>query len=239
MGIRVFVSHLLRLNIEELPELPPFGGRNQALTAQEIREIVIKSCPQTWKDKMVEQGFIPEQNTLQHIVAFCERLESIEEEAKSIKPITTHNSKGKGKPESKPKSDGKWCTIHKSTTHTTEECKANPNNQKADGKPFYKNKTWNKSKAEENKSITAKEVNAIIKQYMDNHSKAKNNQVGKRKSEANMIELLPNSEENEEDNMDDIEIGSDIEANEAALAEIDRQLAEINALEEAVDEANT
>jgi len=236
MGIRVFVSHLLRLNVEELPELPPFGGMNQALTAQEIREVVVNSCPEEWKHTMIKHNFIPEQNTLQDIVAFCERLESVDNEGKTTKQNANGGNKGKKKPENEPKNEGKWCAIHKSKTHNTEDCYSNPKNKKADNKPFHKNRTWNKNKADESKSITAKEVNAIIRQYLDHHKKAKNDQGNKRKAEAHAVELLPSSDENEEEELMDYE--SDIEASEEALAEIDRQLAEINALEEANKEAS-
>ena len=58
MRTRAYVNHLLRINNEELPYLPPFGT-NQGLSTDEIIDIVLYGVPKSWVNKMDEHDFDP------------------------------------------------------------------------------------------------------------------------------------------------------------------------------------
>ena len=74
MPIRTFVNHLLRINDNELPFLPPFG-HNQALSQDELKEILYYGLPNKWKDDMIKMNFDCFMQPFEEVVDFCERQE--------------------------------------------------------------------------------------------------------------------------------------------------------------------
>ena len=78
----------------------------------------------------------------------------------------------------KSESGGKWCTIHKSTSHNTDECRSNKKNGKSkNGNGNHGNKTWVRN-SEEGKKFTQAEVNALVAKEV---KKAKTNWVNQQK----------------------------------------------------------
>ena len=90
MKVRNYLQHLLRMNLEELPNLPPFQA-TQSLGGDEMLDIVLYGTPKSWQKEMDRQGFDPMDNTLNAVVDFMERIEATDdfdvnsEEVKSSK----------------------------------------------------------------------------------------------------------------------------------------------------------
>ena len=57
MSFKTYVSMLLKINILELPELPPFGGKSQSLTKADLTEIIRYGVPKSWQLQLKLQGF--------------------------------------------------------------------------------------------------------------------------------------------------------------------------------------
>ena len=178
MRTRNYATNLVRLNVVELPQLPPFGANNM-LTDFELRQIIVKGVPKTWVTEMDKHGFEPLRHTIEDIVKFCERMEKSEASNPDAKNNNNGNKKNNDKNKkfksNNNKSGGtsddkgdKWCEVHQSKTHNTADCHQVKALQKKnkdktgdkDGKS--KNKTWTK-KADEAKTVTKKELNALAK----------------------------------------------------------------------------
>ena len=74
MTTRTYVNHILRLNNEEIPSLPPFRN-DQGLSTDELIDIILFGIPKSWVTKMDKHDFDPMSSM---IVNSCERLESAE-----------------------------------------------------------------------------------------------------------------------------------------------------------------
>jgi hypothetical protein len=175
MQMKNFVYHIQRMNTEELAYLPPFRGKQQMLTKDDIVEILHKASPQDWKSKMTLQDFDPEQHTIKEFISFCDRIEASEVN-KPNGSGQPHHSNKKAKTTGK-NDNGKWCTYHKSKTHDTSECKYLLGKQSGtefkdsgNKKPVYKNKSWSR-KAEEAKTYSKNEINAIVKKAIEEERK--------------------------------------------------------------------
>ena len=169
MEMRVFTGHVQHINDEELPWLPPCHGPTQCLSEDEVRSIYDNACPSHWIAEMERQNFDPDTKTTQEFVEFCERIEAAERRTGNNKPTAYDNKKAqedsrkKARSNNKPKEGGMWCDIHHTDSHNTAECRAKNkpgNNNKKDFKS--KNKTWSR-KADEAKTYTTAEINALIK----------------------------------------------------------------------------
>jgi hypothetical protein len=176
MKVRTYMHSLMRINIEEIPHLPPFA-QDQRLSEDEIIEIILNVTPNSWSQEMDRQNFDPEQQSILSLLPFMERIEQLE-------PTPTANQDGQhGKKEpkegynkctkttgdNKKSATGKWCTFHKSDTHNTEDCKV-LNAKKSNNKPPYKNKMWKKD-TDESKNYTRKELNWLVKKLVVNKEK--------------------------------------------------------------------
>ena len=167
MTIRVFFQHLLRINNEEIPELPPFRN-NQSLNDDEILDILLYATPKSWHKEMERQGFDPMEHTPREVVDFMERSEATDDfddnnnngnSKPASKPAAKKNpSNSKGKSNSGGGNNGKkdkYCAVHgQNYTHTTEECRAVQNGSKkartssgGGGKTLLNNK-WTKQAAD-------------------------------------------------------------------------------------------
>jgi hypothetical protein len=78
MSTRMWAARLNEIN-QMLVEFPPKFNETQKLTEEDFIELIEYGIPQSWRAKMVEQGFIPIQHTLAEIVEFCEKMEYAEE----------------------------------------------------------------------------------------------------------------------------------------------------------------
>ena len=133
MKTREFAARISELN-QYLKQFPPFED-NQELDDDEIIDIVEHAIPRSWQDNIVLQGYDPDDSTLTDLVDFCERHEFIEssrnDSAKNKgntsgdldkKPAARNNS-SKSPNQSNRNKNGKFCELHQTNGHSTDECK--------------------------------------------------------------------------------------------------------------------
>ena len=177
MKVRKYISHLLRINNDELPRLPPFEGNEQKFSTDEMLDIILFGTPKSWQKEMERQGFDPMEHSVSDVVEFMERIESTEDfdADKNTKSVAKKGNKGDGKGK-KSSGNGKseyFCLYHgKNSSHNTDDChkmindakrlkQANGNGDgKSNGK--YGNKTWSR-KADEAKKATNKDLASFIR----------------------------------------------------------------------------
>ena len=100
MKVCTYLQHILSINLEELPSLPPFNP-NQSLSNDEIIEILLYGTPKSCQKEMSRQEFDPMSTTVQELVNFMERIEEAEgfdtndAEQPSVKPRAVSGQKGK------------------------------------------------------------------------------------------------------------------------------------------------
>ena len=224
MRTRTYINLLVRINRDELPLLPPMRA-NQALTADEITEIVVFGLPKSWLREMYKMDFDPYQETLQRITHFCDRLEQAEATQTDSIKVQSNSNKKKKTSHAKGSSNekGKWCEYHETDTHNTSECstlkklKASKN---AGGKqPPNKNKTW-KRKSDDAKTFSKKELSAIAK-------KAGKAAVKSAKKEANAVVKRKVKYNPADEDSDDNSVNS-LNAFDKSMKDIDEQLKEFN-----------
>jgi len=170
MKVREYLNHLLRVNYEEIPYLPPFKGNSQSLPEDELVEIITFACPKTWIREMDRQGKDPVDMTPWEVVEFLEQIESSEDFDNDNTKQTAKKSKKDAK--GKRNGGGKYCSIHGNGNHTTEECrtiKSHIDKAKSGGKS--PNKTWNR-KADDAKKAAKKELAAFVKKKVEEEMNA-------------------------------------------------------------------
>ncbi len=126
MKVRTYFQHVQRVNIDELPNLPPFGG-NQSLSGDEILDILLFGTPRSWQKEMERQGFDPMNGTAADTLEFMERLEAIDDfDGTPVKQHSNNTCKKGGKPKEAPSHSAEgnkgFCMIHGEGNHTSEEC---------------------------------------------------------------------------------------------------------------------
>jgi len=174
MGVKQYITHIYRINTEEIARCPPAFNSTQCLTPDEIIDILLFGTPKSWQRKMDRQGFDPLAKTVTEVVEFMEYIKMSEDfdgDRKAAAVTKKGNNKTKSNNKGNLGADGsKYCMVHgNNNTHDTSECKTlmaqakklkgnNGANQKGKGG----NKSWkNKAKGETNDS--KKELAALIK----------------------------------------------------------------------------
>ena len=163
MKIRTYFQHLIRINLEELPNLPPFE-EGQTLKDDEIVDIILYAVPKSWNKEADRQGFDPMEHTAKDLVDFLEQIE-MAEDFDGEKVVVDSKKKGNGKKNpsntNKGKYGTKYCMIHGEGGHTTDDChtvKAKLG-KNSSGNP---NKSWSR-KADDAKKKTAKDLKSYVK----------------------------------------------------------------------------
>ena len=187
MKIRKYHQCLTRINLEEIPNLPPYQ-RNQSLSEEEMIDIVLYGTPKSWQAEMDRMGFDPMENSLPAVIDFMENIETAEEtNFKSVEGKKKSSSdksktdKSKDKPSAKKGRTPFYCKTHgPNYTHDTADCRAG-NKDQLEGS---KNKVW-KRKSEESKASTKKELAALVSKAVAKGVKKELAAIskGKRKSE--------------------------------------------------------
>jgi hypothetical protein len=199
MKVREYFQHLSRVNIEEIPNLPPFNN-TQYLRDDEMIDILLFGTPKSWQKEMDRQGFDPfDAGSPSAVVDFMEQVETAEDFDGQVVERSVGNShhkkkssNGNGKDDNTSKT-GKYCQLHGKGNHSTDDCRTIKSEVKklksTDSKPSgsgsvrfaSKNKTWSK-KAEDYKQKSQKELNAMGK-VVEKLKKEVNALTKKRKSE--------------------------------------------------------
>jgi hypothetical protein len=97
MKVRMYFQHLLRMNMNEIPCLPPFGA-DQTLSDDEIMDIILFGTPKSWQREMDRQGYDPMDHTTAELVDFLEQIESSEEfDHNKVTPNKNKNPHAHGK----------------------------------------------------------------------------------------------------------------------------------------------
>jgi hypothetical protein len=184
MKVRQYYQNLYRINFEEIPNLPPFNT-NQALTNDELVDVLLFGTPKSWQKEMDKQGFDPVEGTLDDLVTMMENIKASEEfvadktESNKKKGSSSSNNKSK---RSNNSNGEQYCMLHGKGNHDTEDCiklkaeakrlKGN-SNKESSGKNYQKNKnkTWER-KANEAGGKAKSDLAAIIKKQVKSEVKA-------------------------------------------------------------------
>ena len=172
MKVRQYYQHLLRINNDELPVLPPFAA-GQNLQDDEIIDILCFGTPRSWFKEMDRQGFDPITKSVLEVVNFLEQIETAEEgdfqKVDHGQKSGSNNNNDKKKKNSSSSNKGKYCLLHGKGGHSTEEChhmkdqaKKMKNSSSSGEKKSYGNKTWSR-KANDATNSSKKELAAFIK----------------------------------------------------------------------------
>ena len=226
MTTRTYVNNLLRINTDELPQLPPFSP-TQSLREDELIDIVTFGIPKSWVRKMDEHDFDPVVKGLAATIVFCERMESSEDftpdadQKISTKKTSTSKKYKSDRKNSGPR-HGKWCDYHEVNTHNTSERetlkKLKASRSSGNDKPAHKNKTW-KRKSDEAKTYSKKELAAIAK-------KASREAVKKATAECHAV--AKRKSDSDDDSSTSSESDKSVNMMEAQMAEVDQQLADFD-----------
>ena len=182
MSVRIYANNIQRINNEGIAKLPPFAP-NQALTEDEMIDILLHGTPTSWQREMDRQGFDPMglNVTFAHVVAFMERIESAEE-FDGTKVVSNDKKKKSNKSDKadkykKPSANGElYCMLHGKGNHATEDCiklkneakkmKSGSSSGDKSSKSKSNNKSWKKdaSKSTDKSKSDLAALTKVIKQ---------------------------------------------------------------------------
>ena len=164
MKVRQYHQCLYRINTEEIPNLPPYAA-DQALSDEEMIEIILFGTPKSWQVEMDRQAFDPMTKTVREVVEFMENIEAAEATSfKMVEGKKKSSDKSKSDKSSKDKHPTKkkapyYCKVHgPNYSHDTKDCRGLKDKNEESGS---KNKVWSR-KSEESKTKTKKELAALV-----------------------------------------------------------------------------
>ena len=214
MKVRNYMQHLLGINLEILPNLPPFKA-NQNIGDDEMLDIILYGTPKGWQKEMERQGFDPMLKTVNDVVTFMERIEATEDFDVNAAKSNKVNKMNKKKSPSSTKKDSEKeerkfnCDHHgPNNAHNSEQCFVLHPELKKDKKNNSKNKSWsreaseNKEKAKDNFAFIQKEVAKAMKAH---DKKRKASEEESDDDDLNAFDL----KEFNYNNMDNLKIDSD------------------------------
>ena len=194
MKIRTYYQHLLRINTDELPLLPPFDA-GQSMSEDKLIDILCYATPCSWMREMDRQGFDPVAKTLTKVVTFMERIKQAEDFDGQQIDYQQRSSSNHGKKKSKTAKNSKGtkhCIVHGDCTHSSEECevlKRAAKNHQNKGTGGYSNKTW-KRKAEDLAKSAKKDLASFIKKSIARGVQKELNSIDKKcKAKDNKLDL--------------------------------------------------
>jgi len=98
MGVKECIMHILCINSQEIPRLPPHFNATQMLSDDKIIDILLFGTPKSWQREMDRQGLDPLASTPHDVATFMERIKMSEDFDSDKK--TTKVAPGKGKKKS-------------------------------------------------------------------------------------------------------------------------------------------
>jgi hypothetical protein len=190
-------------------------------------EIILYAVPKSWIREMDRQGIDPldANQNLATIVDFFERIEATEEYDQATKRNTDKkSSQGKKPSYNKAATGDKYCMLHGTGSHTSEECHKLKSESKrlkstsdySQAKGSYNGKSSNKNWSRKPDDKSNKELNAFVKKSIKEGVRKELNalQEKKRKASSDEEELaaidVMLKEFNYKD-MDNLKIDSDLE----------------------------
>ena len=75
MKVQVYALHLMKINNDEILQLPPFKP-NQAFEKDELSKIILFGVPMQWQREMEKQNFDPDLHSYRELIDFCKRMEA-------------------------------------------------------------------------------------------------------------------------------------------------------------------
>ena len=185
MKLCSLISRLQELNAY-LKVFPPDteGQETASLPSDEILDIIYHSMPNTWKNKMIEQGFNYTDSTIKEMTDFFEtRVENLEpKEEKKKSSAAVKKSKKTNKKRKRDVSDSsvvesseesiqdhcpikKYCILHDKCSHSTDNCK--------DLRAMVSKHKKRNKKSFNNYGKSNKELNALIEKKFQKFVKNK------------------------------------------------------------------
>jgi len=206
MKVREYAVRLSYINEMEIPMLPPRYNNTQALSDNELVEILTYGLPKSWTKRAIADRFDPYNKTLGQCVTYFEAIEASEDFSpeRAVQSKASAASKKSKKDNNKKKSydSSKKCPIH-GPGHSAEECRTLKNlvDKEKNSGSYSKNKTWTR-KADDAKSKTKKDLAAVIKKAVrkELHSSEK-----KRKEASSDEESANQASDDESVNMADVD----------------------------------
>jgi len=128
MPVRECLMHIIHINTQEIPCLPPNFNAAQSLGNDEIIDILLFGAPKSWQREMDRQGIDPLASAPHDAAAFMERIEMSEDfdgDKKTTKVAPGKGKKKSGCAEGNSDADGsKHRMLHGNhNAHDTSECK--------------------------------------------------------------------------------------------------------------------
>jgi hypothetical protein len=126
MTVREFITRLVEIN-KYLELFPPGFETGQKLPVDEIMDIAEFGVPGSWQRQMILHDFDPVTSTPSAFIEFCERVECAEDDKTKKAAGETENPNRKPCHKCKRLEESetpvKYCQLHKSYGHFTDECK--------------------------------------------------------------------------------------------------------------------
>ena len=132
MKVKEFHTHFMRINNQELPNLPPLFHASQSLSNDELIDIVLYAVPNKWQVELQRKGIDPYTlATSYELIRHLENIEAAEELEKSSNKTVVSKKDNKKKSAKKQKTfsgkdndNGEFhCMYHgDNNTHSTENC---------------------------------------------------------------------------------------------------------------------
>ena len=197
MRVRAYYQHIQRINLQELPHLPPFQP-NQRLGEDEIVDILLFGSPKSWIREMDRQGFDPLTVLATDVVDFLEQIETSEDFDPEGTVAKKSNSSNNKKKSSGGGGSSKFCILHGKGGHDTDNCRTMQSQAKklksgGSGGGYSggsKNKTWSR-KASDDTNKSKKEFNSFVKKMVQKELNAISDKKRKASGEVHNVEKDP------------------------------------------------
>ena len=223
LTVKEYFDRVEELN-RMLAEFPKEGKEGEAmLSSEELIDLLEGSIPIHWTKKLFEQGWDPQNHTLQQFREYCERLELLEQLPSKKKRTNVESFSPKNQEDSRPKKKQHFCKLHgPNITHDSSECRViNDQVQKMKEQWEAQVKKPHESKYKKAQKMTHFHNKEEIAQMQVSAAKTAvqlfAKQLGKKKQKKNKSESVQAIETLDEDlkDLEDLSLGSNSLSNES------------------------